>query len=177
MIDDVTHSKKANLIQRDDITQYKEIGHGQFGAVYSAMYQGNQIVVKELASADADADADGYAEDEMSAMPMSDLFSVIAKKKKEQLARQKEMTAEIVLASSLPEHKNLVQIYGYLKRPFGVVMNFMRGGSVEEFAYRERLQNRNIPGVLEVLIILKKAASVSSSFTSTASFIAISRAG
>jgi len=80
------------------------------------------------------------------------------------LARQKEMDAEIVLACSIPTHQNLVRIFGYIREPFGVVMNFMGGGSVQEFAYRKLRMARTeipspIPSVAEVLIILKKAAA------------------
>merc|ERR1712154_728610 len=77
----------------------------------------------------------------------------------ERVARQKEMDAEIVLACSIPTHQNLVRIFGYIRAPFGVVMNFMGGGSVQEFAYRKLRMGKPIPSVAELLVILKKAAA------------------
>merc|ERR1712113_841063 len=76
--------------------------------------------------------------------------------------REKEMRAEIMLASSIPYHDNLVEIYGFIENPFGVVMKYLEGGSVEDYVYRNRNmkeKQRRTPSNQELCIILKKAAS------------------
>eukprot|EP01084_Bolivina_argentea_P253943 426773_1 len=81
-------------------------------------------------------------------------------KLKEKKQRIKEMEAEIVLASSVPTHNNLVEIFAYIRSPFGVVMNYMSGGSVQKYVYRKyKSDTDKIPTIIELLIILLKAAS------------------
>ncbi len=128
MIDEVLHLKQANEIQPEEIMKEDMIGQGHFGCVYKARWQGNVVVVKEL-----------HSESMTSATKM------------------KEMKAEIVLASSIASHQNLVEIYGFRRNPFGVVMGYMGGDSVEKYVYRKH--KKSIPEIMELLIILKKAAS------------------
>eukprot|EP01083_Nonionella_stella_P223446 796339_1 len=143
MIEEVIHSGKANEILPQDVEMEKQIGTGQFGAVFRAAWEGNVVVVKHLNSDAKQSDDD---DDE--------------KLRKQKLARAKEMKAEIILASSIPTHNNLVEIYGYIRSPFGVVMSYMPGDSVQKHVYRCYKQEKaEIPRILELLIILGKAAS------------------
>ena len=140
MIDDVISKGKANRIEKDDLATEEQIGYGQFGAVFKAMWEGNVVVVKQL------------AEDE----EIADNEQLLKKK----AARLKEMEAEIVLAASLPNHHNLVTIYGYCASPFGVVMSYMPGDSVLKYVYRKfKADTDPIPTYGELLIILTKAAA------------------
>eukprot|EP01083_Nonionella_stella_P172987 595283_1 len=132
MIEEAIHSNNANEIEMEDITMGERIGHGRFGTVYRATWQGNVIVVKQL---------------------KSDVGN--------ESAKLKEMKAEILLASSLPTHSNLVEIFGFIRSPFGVVMHYMAGGSVQHFVYRQyrKSDTQRLPSVIELLLILQKAAA------------------
>eukprot|EP01084_Bolivina_argentea_P220909 374289_1 len=125
MINEVVRSKKVNEINANDVTFEKQIGNGNFGAVYKAKWEANSVVVKQLNN-----------------------------------STWKEMVAEIMLASSLPTHHNLVTIYGYIQNPFGVVMSYIPGGSVEKYVYRKyKKEHDSIPTIVELIIILRKAAN------------------
>ncbi len=71
------------------------------------------------------------------------------------------MRGEIILASSIPSHNNLIEIFRYIESPnFGIVMNWMPGGSVEKYVYRKyKKETDSIATNIELLIILNKAAS------------------
>eukprot|EP01083_Nonionella_stella_P057306 150489_1 len=140
MIDDVIDSHKANVIEYDDLTIHKQIGKGQFGAVFTATWEGNIVVVKHLNNVE-----------------INENDSDKTRKRKE--TRSKEMIAEIVLASSMPMHQNVVEIFGYIQSPFGVVMSYLAGDSVQKYVYRVyKKENESIPSIVEILIMLRKAA-------------------
>ncbi len=72
-------------------------------------------------------------------------------------SRKRELFAEIVLASSLPHHPNLVRFVGYSINPLCVLMNFMPGGSVEDYVYLKKASK--LVTVREKCIIFLRALS------------------
>jgi len=152
MLDTVISAKNANEIFMDDLVlDAKAIGNGQFGVVYKATWNGNVVVVKQLNSETEPVTVNADV-----ALSKQHQQEVAAKSE----ARRKEMTAEVLLASSLPPHSNLVEIFGYVKSPFAVVMSYMHGDSVQKFVYRAlRQPSDRIPSIIELLIILRKAAN------------------
>eukprot|EP01083_Nonionella_stella_P144294 450258_1 len=102
MIAEVLNAGKAHNIKTEDLCIEEEVGGGRFGTVFRAMWSVNTVAVKQLHS-----DGNGSR------------------------AQDLEMKAEIILASSLPTHQNVVEIFGYTQSPFGVVMRFM-SDSVEQ---------------------------------------------
>jgi len=174
LIKEVTEKGHANRIDYDDLIMDKKIGHGQFGDVYKARWNGNVVVVKQLNSVDAEQEDSGdhqhqtqrhESDDSGIAVVYSEADEVevnqeeVEKRKKARMARQKEMIAEITLASSLPPHSNLVEIFGYTEGPFGVVMSYLPGDSVQKYVYRQYRKPNDIPTIMEILVILRKAAS------------------
>ena len=150
MIDSMVQSGKANEIGKDDLNLKAQIGNGQFGKVYKAIWESNVVVVKQLNSEDMNEYEDG--------MDIKEEEKEKMQKKRE--ARMKEMHAEIELACDIPSHNCLVQIYGYTRSPFGVVMSYMPGDSVQKFVYRNHRKSTDpLPSIFELLIILRKAAS------------------
>merc|ERR1712130_41169 len=67
----------------------------------------------------------------------------------------KELYAEIVLATSIPPHPNIVRINGFCRKPLCVVMEYMAAGSVQKLVYG--LSNKPIPSVSEKFVILVKS--------------------
>eukprot|EP01083_Nonionella_stella_P159888 522063_1 len=62
--------------------------------------------------------------------------------------------------ASIPTHQNLVEIFGYVQSPFGVVMRFMSRNSVQKYVYRSyKKEDDEIATIMELFIMLKKAAS------------------
>ena len=155
MMGDVIKLGNANEIKAKDIMKLNKVGEGQFGCVYRAKWDGNEVVVKELNSMQDEDDEflkdQGFNDESLAQLT------------KEKAQKRKEMFAEIKLASSIPRHNNLVEIFGYIQKPFGVVMNCMAGGSVMKLVYRAERDKRSpklpLPTNRELCIILKKAAS------------------
>eukprot|EP01083_Nonionella_stella_P195531 720228_1 len=48
MIEEVVRSQHVNEINEDDVTFQKQIGYGNFGAVYKAKWEGNTVAVKQF---------------------------------------------------------------------------------------------------------------------------------
>jgi len=67
----------------------------------------------------------------------------------------KELYAEIVLATSIPPHPNIVRINGFCRKPLCVVMEYMAGGSVQKLVYG--LSNKPAPSPAEKFVIMVKA--------------------
>ena len=74
----------------------------------------------------------------------------------------KEIYSEIILACSVPYHPNLIRVFGFVVNPLCVVMDYMKGGSVDKFCYENVHKNEanwTPPDFREKLIILTKAAN------------------
>ena len=69
-------------------------------------------------------------------------------------ARKKEIYSEVVLASSLPLHPNLVQILGITQNPLKIVMTYYEGGNLKDFIYRDRRKLKYDSITLNSIIVL-----------------------
>ena len=132
---------KNNVIEYKNFKQQfklvKLIGKGSFGRVYKGLHEGNEVAVKIFNQLDETH------------------FMEIEQKIEANLCKSKEIYSEIILATSIPPHPNIIRINGFSRKPLCVVMEYMAGGSVQRLVYG--LSHKPIPSIAEKLIILIKA--------------------
>ena len=137
---DIAGTKK-NLIEYEDFKQQfklvKLIGKGSFGRVYKGLHEGNEVAVKIFNQLDERH------------------FMEVEQKIEANLCKSKELYSEIILATSIPPHPNIIRITGFSRKPLCVVMEYMAGGSVQKLVYG--LSSKPIPSIAEKLHILIKA--------------------
>ncbi len=85
-----------------------KLGSGKFGEVLLAKYRRTRVAVKKFNENDNDF-----------------------------RAKKKEILAELVIASRLDPHPNIIAILGYTLDPVCVVMPYMEGWSVQNYTYRQ----------------------------------------
>ena len=74
-------------------------------------------------------------------------------------SRKKEIYSEVVLASSLPLHPNLVQILGITQNPLKIVMSYYEGGNLKDFIYRDRREMKyDLITLNSIVILMQKIA-------------------
>ena len=154
-----------------DLKLVKCIGIGSFGKVYKATWEDNAVAVKLFTNANGSGldkkgmqttsislgTRGGAASNGSLANNMNDDDGLTVNTIDDET--EKELFAEIVLASQIPYHPNIVKIIGFCRQPLCVVMDYMRGGSVRRLVYGELSSYRKAPGLTEKLTILVKAAS------------------
>ena len=169
-IDDVLNrAKRTNkVIEFTDFDKelklIKLIGKGSFGKVYKAKYDAEFVAVKLFTNINPIAASQNditVAATQMSATQksMSTGSNGLAVENIQLTTiddeQYKELYAEIVLATSIPPHPNIVRINGFCRKPLCVVMEYMAGGSVQKLVYG--LTNKPDPSATEKFVILVKA--------------------
>ncbi len=128
--------KTKNTLEIDfnELTLEKRLGKGQFGAVYLATWTTEIVAVKQFTSV---GDTPASREKKM-----------------------KELFSEVVSMSDMPRHPNVMSLLGYCSKPICVVMEVMRGGSVEEFVYLSKNKEFEVTTWEKSQILLKTSSGL-----------------
>ncbi|ETO29225.1 Kelch repeat-containing protein [Reticulomyxa filosa] len=104
-----------------------EIGRGAYGTVYKARWCGHEVACKKFAKEDVDT------------------------------TKAMQFIKEMQISSKASNHPNIVRYYGFCQVPFCLVMEYMDGGSVQEYLRHDKPQSIQI-SPLQRIIIAKQAA-------------------
>eukprot|EP01083_Nonionella_stella_P090265 252199_1 len=103
----VCSSNYTRLIPHDELWIEEMIGKGHYGEVYRGTYDANRVAIKTFNDC-----------------------------QQKQYARSREIYSEVVLASTMPSHPNVVQILGITRNPLNIVMSYYEGGNLQRFIYQ-----------------------------------------
>ena len=150
-----------------DLKLIKIIGEGSFGKVYKAKCEAEFVAVKiftnmadKTVSNNINVAMTHNSRDPNRNAHSSNKHGLDVENIQVQSVddeQYKELYAEIILATSIPPHPNIIRINGFCRKPLCIVMEFMAGGSVQRLVYG--LSNKPIPSVSEKLVILVKSCS------------------
>ena len=169
MIGTVCSHKRTRLIDNSELVIDRMIGKGHYGQVCVGQYDGNRVAIKSFPELDIDNISE--FERRKSGSPMightysaslkqmkswksagyecldvqdadDDYDDNDAEIRKKIYSRKKEIYSEVVLASSLPSHPNLVQIIGITQNPLNIVMTYYESGNLQNFIYANYRRGR-----------------------------------
>ncbi|ETO06916.1 hypothetical protein RFI_30477 [Reticulomyxa filosa] len=127
---DLHELKETVEITSNELLFDVEIGRGAYGTVYKARWCGHEVACKKFAKEDIDS---------VKAM---------------QFLKELQTSTEAFI------HPNIIRYYGFCQTPFCLVMEYMEGGSVQEYLRHDKPQSIQISPLQRIMIARQAALGI-----------------